>query len=299
MPIKHRWPLCGKSNPDWCTTPGSTGINDSADPNHTIMIRRSRSSQGVIRMAEEGELVLAQAGPGSRLPAQKGKTNEISVILTSQEKGWYQWAKQFVAYSSKSRSLVKFEKKLNRKKILKAYSDAAQRIGSKGLLIVSAGHGYSKGFKSGAVDLAPGGQLFLSSDHFRIKADPRLVLQKKDQELMKTFEDIGNTLRKFKVKKVLFLSCNVGTSHDFLQEIADEWQVEVWGYIWILVVRSVKIRARKSYVKWAVYFESKPPRKQEIKLDCTRNYPNYPTGRVNIWKIRPQKKKDGRSAKPR
>lgn len=62
MPIKHRWPLCGKSNPDWCTTPGPTGINDSADPNNTIMLRRSSGLRGAIKMAEEGEIVLARAG---------------------------------------------------------------------------------------------------------------------------------------------------------------------------------------------------------------------------------------------
>lgn len=84
MAIRHRRPLCGKTNPDWCTTPGPTGINDSADLNHTIMLRRSRDLRGAIKMAEEGEIVLARAG-GPRTLRGLRRTrirtyNEVNIV---------------------------------------------------------------------------------------------------------------------------------------------------------------------------------------------------------------------------
>lgn len=56
MPLRHRGPLCGESNPGWCTNRGPTGIKNAN------MVRRSRTLHGVIRMAEEGEIVIARAG---------------------------------------------------------------------------------------------------------------------------------------------------------------------------------------------------------------------------------------------
>lgn len=91
MPIRHRKPLCGVSNPDWFSTPGPTGINDPADINHTIKLRRSRGMRGAIQMAEEGEMVLARAGKAaaSRRPRKAGSRiyDEVNIVGSYPLKG--------------------------------------------------------------------------------------------------------------------------------------------------------------------------------------------------------------------
>ncbi len=293
MPSRHPGPICGESKPVWCATPGSTGIHDSADADHSILIPRGRRSQGAISMAEEGELVLAQVGNKVGLPAGKGTRARKSVLLTSMEKGWYQWAKQFKA-ASRSRVKVDFKgKKPKRKAILDAYRTAAKQAGPNGRLIISAGHGYSRGFAKGAVDLAPGKQLFLSSRHFDIQADPNLTLPKKQQEEMDTFKAIGKIFQQHKVAEVVFLTCNVGNSHDFLQEIADEWKVKVGGYRSFVCWSTVYLRGknRRQVMKYGIHLENQRPVTGPDKLHSSRDIPKIT--RNNFWWIppRPPKKK--------
>lgn len=79
-------PICAMTNPSWSSTPGPLGHRDSADTTHPVLILRQRSVQGVISLAEAGEMVLADTrmvptlsvvkvdepkhaqGPGNRVP---------------------------------------------------------------------------------------------------------------------------------------------------------------------------------------------------------------------------------------
>lgn len=76
MPPRRRGPICIASNPDWCTTPGSTGVNDTGDTRNTVLINRTSSPQGVIRMAEGGAPVLAQKGGNATLPQPQKNTGK-------------------------------------------------------------------------------------------------------------------------------------------------------------------------------------------------------------------------------
>lgn len=76
MSPRRRGPICIASNPDWCTTPGSTGVNDIGDTRNTVLINRTSSPQGVIRMAEGGALVLAQKGGSATLPQPQKNTGK-------------------------------------------------------------------------------------------------------------------------------------------------------------------------------------------------------------------------------
>ena len=150
-------------------------------------------------------------------------------VLTSREKGWFHWAKRFAAVSGRNRHVIAFPAKPNHAQILAAYRQAAKKAKG-GKLIVSAGHG--GGSRTDAmVDLAPAGTLRLAKAHLRIYAQGLTFSNKSDQKLMQTVKKIGAILKTQGVKSVLFISCNVGNSLEFLGGIADLWNgCTVGGY---------------------------------------------------------------------
>lgn len=206
------------------------------------------------------------------------------VVLTSKEKGWHPWAVQFDK-SSRNRHHVDFRgSRPGRSAILYAYRTAARRTGANGLLIVSAGHGFSKGFTSGAVDLAPGGTLRLDSAHFKHRNN---LTKARDKEIMKRFEAIGTIIRANRVRRVLFLSCSVGISWDFLQKIANEWRATIGAYRGLLDVGYdfVKKGKHKKY-RYYIYLSDKPPRTEADKAYAAINYPKTKFG--DAWWVRPR-----------
>lgn len=285
MPAKQPRPLCSFNIPDLCSTPGTLGVNDAADVTHPVLIPRTRRLMGAIELAEKGEIVLAQGGTKLSLTVAKAQAEDYGVILTSLERGWYQWAKQYA--SKQSRSVVPFPNRLNRAAILKAYTKAAGKAKNGGL-IVSAGHGFSRGFAVGAVDLAPKKKLRLASQHFEIRANPKLTLLKKDQQLMNTFLDIGKILKKYKVKRVLFISCLVGKSWDFLQYIANDWNVTVVAYTKLVVPKKFLVVGPKyrRVRRYGIYLKGKVPRTNDKKLRAIREYPALAFG--DAWKVKPK-----------
>lgn len=280
MPRRQPRPLCGLTRPNWHSTPGPLGKRDGADPTHPVVIFRTRRQLGAIELAEAGEIVLADAGGKLSRPIPKAGKHKFNVVLTSMERGWYQWAKQFA--NKNSRSYVSFPKKLNRKTIIGAYAKAAKKAKNAGL-IISAGHGFSGGFSTGVVDLAPAKKMPLSSAHFRIKADPNRVLTGKDKQLMDLFIKLGEILRKNKVKEVLFISCLIGRSHDFLQDIANEWRVTVIGYT--KLVKPIYFNTARKY---GIYLVGKKPKTGTDKLHAIREYPKLLFG--DAWIITPERK---------
>jgi len=253
---------------------------DAADPTHAVLLPRTRRALGAIELAEAGEIVLADAGTKSSLPDPKVDKYKFNVVLTSRERGWYQWAKQFATI--RSRSWLPFPTKLDRKTIIAAYDKAAKKAKNAGL-IISAGHGFSEGYDDSAVDLAPKAKMRISSAHFRIKLDPNRVLLPKDKQLMDLFVDLGKILRKNKVKTVLFITCNVGRGWEFLQDVADEWQVNVAAYT--KVIKPIHYRAAGKY---GIHLNGKEPKTPADKLRAIREYPKLARG--DAWIITPRKK---------
>ena len=287
MPHRKPGPLCGFTKPDWQSTPGPLGNRDGADPTDTVLVPRTRRQLGAIELAEAGEIVLADAGGTIFRPLPKKDKHHFNVVLTSREMGWYQWARQFA--DKKSRSCVTFPKNLSPESILGAYATAAEKAKAAGL-IISAGHGFSGGFSNGAVDLAPAEKMRLSSDHFRIKANPNLVLTGKDKQLMDQFVKIGELLKKNQVKNVLFISCSVGKSWDFLQDIANEWQATAIGY-----TKFVKPKYFKASVKYGIYLVGNEPKTREEALYAIWEYPKLLYG--DAWIIPPVLKAKAKGSK--
>jgi hypothetical protein len=246
-------------------TPGPLGHGDYGDPEYANAPKFSWS----------GQVLLASLKP----TAAKQQSAEKEVVLTSKDSGWYSWAQQFAKSSSKGRAIEIFRSQAPSKaEIIRAYTAAARQAG-RGMLIVSAGHGGGARSGGGAVDLAPSHKLLLSEGHFA--PDPAL-LQAKDQAILRTFKEIGETLKKAGIAKVLFVSCYVGNSHDFLQEIADEWNVTAIGYTSL-------VECMTGDGKPYIFLEGNQPKTAEEKETCRHNYP--PLELSKAWQIRPRPKK--------
>ena len=194
-------------------------------------------------------------------------------ILTSRDQGWYQWAQQF-AGSRRDRSMVAFPsvrggRALTRAQILAAYRQAARRARD-GMLIVSAGHGGTAGLSNGMVDLAPDGALRLTGAHLSLYAAGRL--QRRDLPVVQTVIAIGGILRQNTVRKVLFISCNVGRSLEFLGAIAGHWGgCTVGGYRPLVNIAWIELqRGRRTYY---VYLGDDRPRSDDAIRARSTNYP--------------------------
>ncbi len=73
MPPRRRGPVCSESNIDLCLTPGTLSVRDAWDPSRPNAQVNRRRPGGAIRLAEEGEIVLADARQPLTLPVVKVK----------------------------------------------------------------------------------------------------------------------------------------------------------------------------------------------------------------------------------
>ena len=270
------------------TTPGPLGHNDSADPRAPESF--VGDTPGPLGHADQGDpkyvnspkfswsdrVLLASNKP---IALAKRVSQEKEVVLTSKDKGWYAWAQQFAHSNREGRAIEAFKSLApDQAEIIRAYTAAAQRAGG-GMLIVSAGHGGGSRSGGGAVDLAPGHRLLLSAGHF---AHSPSFLQAKDRATLRNFKRIGAILKKAEVKKVLFISCYVGNSHDFLQEIADDWHVSAIGYTKLVLCMTGD---GKPYV----FLQGNQPQTAEEKQERRYHYPTFELG--TTWQVRPRSKR--------
>lgn len=194
-------------------------------------------------------------------------------VLTSRDEGWYQWAGQF-ARARRTRFMVPFprtreDSTLTQEQILSAYREAARRAAG-GKLIISAGHGGSSSLSGGMVDLAPDGALRLIAAQLTLHAQGRL--HRRDQGVVQTVVAIGGILRQRRVNSVLFISCNVGDSLEFLGAIAGQWGgCTVGGYRRIVEPAWVEFtRGTRTYY---IYLANHPPTTDAQMRERSINYP--------------------------
>jgi len=260
--------------PEWFVgdTPGPLGYGDYGDPKYANTPKFTWSNQ---------DLLASNDPPFGVAMLASGKATKV--VLTSRDKGWYQWAEQFTR-CSQGRALARFES-LNpdKNEIIRAYRTAAGQVGPGGMLIISAGHGGASGSK-GWVDLAPGQKLLISSNHF---AHPAGLLQAKDRAVLQTFTEIGSILKNAGIAETLLISCCVGNAIDFLQEIADRWGVTVIGYRDELAPYWFTLAGRKR--RWYICLKNSPPKLDEEKQKLSCNYPPPEPGIA--WHVRPAKPK--------
>ena len=191
-------------------------------------------------------------------------------VLTSREKGWSHWAKQFAAVKGRQRHVVTFRSKSSTAQILQSYRAAAKQAKG-GTLIVSAGHGGGSRTQA-MVDLAPAAALRVTLAHLRIHVQGRPFSRKSDQLLMQTVKRIGAIVKTQGVKSVLFISCNVGNSLEFLGAIADQWNgCRIGGYRKDVEIAWEEFKpGRRTYY---VFLKGKEPTTDDGKKDRATNYP--------------------------
>jgi hypothetical protein len=125
------------------------------------------------------------------------------------------------------------------------------------------------------VDLAPDAAVRLTYAHLKLHAQKRL--QRKNMAVVRTAIAIGGILKKYRVRKVLFISCNVGGSKHFLGEMAGLWgNRSVEGYRHIIVPAWIEFtRGKKT---WYLYLDNKPPKTDAEKRERSTNYPKLGLG---------------------
>jgi hypothetical protein len=166
---------------------------------------------------------------------------------------------------------------LTQEQILSSYREAARRAAG-GKLIISAGHGGSSGLSSGMVDLAPDGALRLTAAHLTLHAEGRL--QRQDQGVVQAVIAIGGILRQRRVNSVLFISCNVGNSLEFLGGIAGHWGgCMVGGYR--RIVDAAWIEFTRETRTYYIYLANNRPTTDAEMRERSINYP--PLTPENYW----------------
>jgi len=194
------------------------------------------------------------------------------VVLTSMERGWLGWAKQFAAHRRDHHYVTFRKSRPTFRTILDSYTRAA-RLARNGKLIISAGHGGATSLVNGSVDLAPSSILTLQSVHLRLPI-ARFVNQA-DRDIVNRFQAIGNILTANRVKSVLFISCDVGNAMHFLGRIARAWHVSVAAYrLPIVSYERWFIRKGRKKSTFYVYLKGRRPRSKARWAHCAVNYPS-------------------------
>ncbi len=140
--------------------------------------------------------------------------------------------------------------------VVQTIRNAIAAAGSTGDLILNVGHGAGVPANplDGTVELAPGGKLTLGGanntnvfvnvfydvnlagphgfsrkdDDVKFNANtPRGKLRLKNWN---TYQQVSAAFKQAKLRKVVFLTCNVGSSTDFLRKIANDWGVVIEAY---------------------------------------------------------------------
>jgi hypothetical protein len=183
------------------------------------------------------------------------------VVLTDAKDGLaMRWSADYVKSQPQARKNVSMARSLTPAAVVAKIKEAVELAGKDGTLIFNVGHGSSDSSqlhdpKVGMVDLAPSRSLRLGGHgqtnvFVDVFYDVNLSLpfghSDLDNDLLYNQGTAGATLRKshwqtylaisalFKKvqpRNVIFLTCNVGKSADFLKKIANDWGVIIQGYM--------------------------------------------------------------------
>ncbi len=183
----------------------------------------------------------------------------------------------------------------NKNAVARMYEDALKVTRPGGRLIVSLGHGAASGGADGNIDLAPGKQFQIcglnnkvgpGNHHISVFYDmdidgsgPRISNLKNDslskkvsfsEKMWPTYARISKAFRASRIDEVVFLTCKVGSSRDFLRKIAADWQVKIRAF-------KVKVQASPDLTNRGttrIHFQGEPKGTgANIELSDTSLYP--------------------------
>lgn len=164
------------------------------------------------------------------------------------------WTRDYVKRQPQARNSVAMPSGLTAQQTADAIGKAAKMAGANGTLIFNLGHGgtsTSGDAKEGFVDLAPGKKMRLGghgqTDTFisvfydvNVAGPPSVSDMANDtnfnagtpgaktrQQHWKIYQSIGAAIKAAGLYRILFLTCKVGNSTDFVKKIANDWGVVV------------------------------------------------------------------------
>ena len=143
------------------------------------------------------------------------------VVLTENDGVFSRWANQY-ADVAEDRFVVTIPARdnLTIADVIRKIREAANLAGRGGYLIFSVGHGGSDSVSNGMVDLAPNGLIRIDND----------VFTNPNNQRRRPFYTIRSIFREARIGRVILLTCRVGNAIDFVQRLANEWQVTVRAY---------------------------------------------------------------------
>jgi hypothetical protein len=191
-----------------------------------------------------------------------GLAKHAALSVTDKD-NWDKWGERYVKRQPLQRTQITIESKpslvIAKAKILQTIKAA----GAEGTVVFNVGHGgiFGRGQspRQGTVEIAPGGVMTIAGDgakgfvdvfydetrrgpknttqledDLRLSPDsPRLVNFGIYQEIARAFKTTG-------VRKVIFLSCNIGNSSEMLKKIARDWHVIVQTYTGKIEIDTIK-----------------------------------------------------------
>jgi hypothetical protein len=167
------------------------------------------------------------------------------------------WARQFIAVQPLARGGVLLAGSPTVPQALTAIKDAINLAGGQGVVIFNVGHGATSATGNpleGTVELAPNKVMTLGGANstnvfLNVFYDVNLAgpagFSRRDNDLkfnqnvpeakiraanFAMYQDIGAACKANSTRRVIFLTCNVGRSVDFLKKIAADWGTVVEAY---------------------------------------------------------------------
>jgi hypothetical protein len=164
------------------------------------------------------------------------------------------WTDRFVKAQPGRRKSVLMGRNPTINQIVSAIDSAARLAGRDGILIFNVGHGGSSSSTEGLVDVAPdqkmrlGGQgvtnVFVNvfydvnlagpngfsdmDNDVRFNAGSPAVKQRMAN--WQIYKNIGRIIRNAGIRRVIFLTCNLGNATDFIKKVANDWNTVVEAY---------------------------------------------------------------------
>ncbi len=265
MPARRQWPLSVDSNPDWHSTPGPTGFNDPEDPNRTINGPQSRSSHGVIRMAEEGAIVLARAGGvKSYRRLRRGRVrilNETNIVGSFPLKGnpwkndtqkladmpldnWFPADREIAIFANQK--IPKRNSKFLKTPDVYAFLNALYSNPAKRFNLFTHGTVLSGEVVKGNVIFSSGEKYDLLGAWYYKATSPGFSFQGKGK--WRTVQDLHKALPPS--AKLIIYGCKSGSNKNDLKRLSKLLGVTVLGFSKSILYRPITSRDGKRIVNW-------------------------------------------------
>jgi hypothetical protein len=199
-------------------------------------------------------VTLGTVTPTPFIQGTKATTSASDVVLFFKDGYADIWTDRFVKAQPLKRSSVLMPRNPTTSQVVSAISSAARLAGQGGTLIFNVGHGASDAPIVGMVELAPGNKMSLGSQgqtniFVNVFYDVNLGGPNSFSDMEKdikfyanssgarqrranweVYKNLGKIVQNARIRRVIFLTCNVGNATEFVKKIANDWGTVVEAY---------------------------------------------------------------------